>query len=162
MLHTTQCVYCACCIQFHLHLKSKRSQNKRRYLGMPFYLVCRRKLQTCFLFAGGCVKPWFKHPECNFSIASEGTEIMAYLGGCIVHCVKVDLNFMGTSQENLHSICKPYQGRAGCCGAFWSKRHQAKQIRFINFVFHFFFFFQVFVKSSPTMCDTLKQELLVS
>lgn len=69
----------------------------------------KKASNICFSFAVGYVKPWFKHTECNISNAIEGTEIMAYLGGCIVYCVEVDLNCVGTSQENLQSKCKSYR-----------------------------------------------------
>lgn len=94
---------------------------------MPFHLLCRRKCQTCFSFAMGCVKPWFKHPECNISNTSEGTEIRAYLGGCIVYCDEVDLNSVGASQEKPQSICKSYQCRTDSCVAFWSREAELSQ-----------------------------------
>lgn len=120
-------VDCAFCFEPHLWLESQRSENKRGYFRMPFHLLCRRKCQTCFSFAMGCVKPWFKHPECNISNTSEGTEIRAYLGGCVVHCVEVDLNSVGASQEKPQSICKSYQCRTDSCVALWSREAELSQ-----------------------------------
>lgn len=121
--HKTQYVYCAFCFQSHSQLKSRRSENKAGYFRMPFHLLCIRKHQTSLSFAVGYAKPWFKHPECKISNANEGAEIMAYLGGCIVYCVEVDLKCVGTSQENLQAKCESYQCRTGSCLAFWSRRH---------------------------------------